>query len=141
MNTSPAKTLYLVFGFLFVAIGAVGVVLPLLPTTPFLILAAFCFSRGSEKWHRWLLSNPTFGPSIRDWESHGIIRLPAKRLATLLIAVSFTSLWFAIGAPVWAKLCMVSVGALVLVFIWTRPSVPRVVRDAPKKDAMSTKEY
>jgi hypothetical protein len=73
--------LYRTFGFLFLAVGTVGVFLPLLPTTPFVLLSAACFARSSEKWHRWLLANGTFGPMIRDWESKRCVSRRVKAVA------------------------------------------------------------
>ena len=65
--------LVMALGFLFVGIGAVGIVLPVLPTTPFLLLAAGCFAQSSERWHAWLINTRLFGGLIRDWEEHRCI--------------------------------------------------------------------
>ncbi len=79
--------MYKAIGFLFVGLATLGVFLPILPTTPFLLLAAGCFARSSEKWHRWLLSNPTFGPLIRNWQEHRCISRASKMTAIILILV------------------------------------------------------
>jgi len=80
-------------GLLCIALAVVGIVLPLVPTTPFLLLAAFCFGRGSQRMLRWLLEHPRFGPPIHDWRENRAISRHTKILATvtmiLLIAVSF----------------------------------------------------
>src|SRR6056297_2258602 len=76
-------------GVLSVSFGAVGVLLPLLPTVPFMLLAAFCFARSTPELHHWLITHPVFGPPIRDWQAYGAIRREAKRLATLSIAAVF----------------------------------------------------
>ena len=55
-------------GFLFLGLALLGVFLPLLPTTPFVLVAAACFAQSSERMHRWILTNRTFGPMVRDWE-------------------------------------------------------------------------
>jgi hypothetical protein len=73
--------LYKLLGFVFVALGLIGVYLPLLPTTPFLLLAAACFARSSERCHQWLLNNPTFGPIIRDWQDRRCISRTSKTIA------------------------------------------------------------
>ncbi|MCF6310874.1 MAG: YbaN family protein [Verrucomicrobiales bacterium] len=73
--------MYLSLGFLFVALAALGVFLPVLPTTPFLILAAACFAKSSKKRHQWLLDHPIFGPSIRNWEEHRCMTLRSKVIA------------------------------------------------------------
>ncbi|MEK6247130.1 MAG: YbaN family protein [Planctomycetales bacterium] len=73
--------IFRLLGFLFVGIAALGVILPLLPTTPFVLLAAACFARSSEKWHRWMLANDTFGPMIRNWEKNRCISCRVKLIA------------------------------------------------------------
>jgi uncharacterized protein len=128
------RLLYFGVGFICLGLGIVGVFLPVLPTTPFIILAAFCFSRSSERWHKWLLSNPKFGPALHDWEHHGVIRPRAKVLATVLIVISFASMWLFAKVATALKLTVVGIGILVLIFIWTRPS-------APKKSDLSTKTH
>lgn len=89
------KLYYKLLGFLFLAIACLGIVLPLLPTTPFLLVAAGCFARSSEKWHRWLLNNPTFGPMINNWERHRCISCKVKitALASMLVLGSFSVLY------------------------------------------------
>jgi uncharacterized membrane protein YbaN (DUF454 family) len=71
--------------------GVVGIFLPVLPTTPFVLLAAFCFARGSPRWEAWLLRHRRFGPLVRDWREHRAIPLRAKQLAWTMMAVA--SLW------------------------------------------------
>lgn len=108
-------------GLGFVALGVVGIFLPVLPTTPFLLLAAACFARSSEPLHRWLLGRPRLGPLIRDWETHGVIPRAAKLRATLLIAATVgLTLAFA-PAPPWAKAAVVATVLGAQAFIWTRP--------------------
>src|SRR5688572_4601441 len=68
-----------------VGLAFLGVFLPLLPTTPFLLLAVFCFSRGSPRLHSWLLQHRTFGPLINDWREHRRIHPQAKRMVSILI--------------------------------------------------------
>ena len=72
---------YKVLGFFFVGLGLLGLFLPLLPTTVFLLLAAGCFARSSDKWHRWLLANPIFGPIINDWNQKKCVTLSTKIVA------------------------------------------------------------
>ena len=108
-------------GLLCVALAMIGVVLPLLPTVPFLLLAAFFFARSSDRLHHWLLSHPTFGPLIDDWNSHGAIRPQAKRLATYSIAAVF-ALSLALGVPQHVVIIQFFVLGGVLAFIWSRPS-------------------
>jgi len=78
---------YKLMGFVFIGLGAAGVVLPLLPTTPFLLLAAGCFAKSSERWHEWLLNNPTFGPIIRNWQDRRCVSFKTKAMALSSIFV------------------------------------------------------
>ena len=118
------KPLYMAVGWLCLGLGCVGIFLPLLPTTPFVLLAAFCFSRSSRRLHRWLLTQRTFGPIIRDWNQHGIIRAHIKWTSIGLIVLM-------LGYPVvfgslalLLKVALVLVGLSVIGFIWSRPSRP-----------------
>lgn len=118
------RWLYLGLGWISLVLGAVGIFLPLLPTTPFLLLAAFCFARGSDESYRWLLSHPRFGPPIRHWRRHRAVSLRAKGLATLsIIAVVAVGLW--LGPPTWVLALQGVVLASVALFVWTRPLPPR----------------
>lgn len=80
------KALWLVAGWASLVLGFVGIFLPLLPTVPFVLLAAYCFSRGSARCERWLLDHPRFGPPIRDWRAHRAVPLRAKQLASVMMA-------------------------------------------------------
>src|SRR6056297_1812215 len=83
------RFLWATLGLLCVGLGMLGVVLPLLPTVPFMLLAAFCFARGSERVHDWLVTHPRFGPAIQDWSEHRAISRDAKRWAMAAIGASF----------------------------------------------------
>lgn len=114
------RILWAGLGFLALALGVLGLFLPLLPTVPFLILAAALFARSSQRLHDWLLSHPTFGPPIRDWRDRGAISLGAKRKATAAMAI--TVLLTALLGFGWGVLALQATAlATVLVFIWTRP--------------------
>ena len=89
--------LFRLFGFVFLGLGALGIVLPLLPTTPFVLLSAACFARSSERWHRWLLANETFGPMIRNWEDNRCISCRVKTIGILtMVLVGGYSIFFAV---------------------------------------------
>lgn len=117
----PLRAVLLVSGWLCVLVGLLGVLLPLLPTTPFLILASICFARSSERCHRWLVSRPYLGPAILDWEREGAIRTNAKAYATLVLFVVIGAT--AVFAPVdlAVRMAVVGVGIAVAVFLWSRP--------------------
>ena len=75
------KWLFMLLGLLFLALALLGVLLPGLPTTPFLLLAAGCFSKSSSRLYNWLLNNRLFGPMIRDWETHRSISRRVRNIA------------------------------------------------------------
>lgn len=117
------RALWFSFGLLSVAIGIVGIFLPLLPTTPLMILAAACFARSSPRLHDWLWHHPVFGPSIRDWRQHGAIPRKAKAAAVIAMAAAFGfSLWLGLRPAVLA-----AQGTVLMImggWILTRPSGP-----------------
>ncbi len=118
------RHLWTAAGLVSFAIGAVGAFLPLLPTVPLMLLAAFCFARGSEPFHQWLVQHPRFGPGIRDWQAHGAISRRGKRAAVIAMAAALgASLLFGVPRYVLAIQAVALVG--VLVFILTRPEGPQ----------------
>lgn len=121
MLRGSQRILFLILGFLSLFLGVIGIFLPLLPTTPFALLAAYFFSKSSHKIHRWLLDQKTLGPLIRDWESHGIIRLKAKWLATVMIVLLFSYSLLFVNVPHLIKGIVALSGIAILTFIWTRP--------------------
>lgn len=114
--------LYSLFGFVFLIVGIIGIFLPLLPTTPFLLLASFFFSKGNPDFHQWLLANKILGPPIRDWNNRGAIRIKVKITATALMGLSGLYVFYKPTIPVLAKLMMLVLFFAVLLFIWTRPN-------------------
>ncbi len=101
-------------------LGMIGIILPLLPTVPFLLLAAFCFARSSERLHAWMLEHPRLGPPIQDWQQSGAINPQAKKWATISIAAVFL-LSLAVGVKTTVLIIQAVVLSAVLFFIWTRP--------------------
>lgn len=117
------RALWVTAGILATGLGIAGLFLPLLPGVAFLILAAFCFARGSKRLHDWLMSHPKLGPPVDDWYRYGAIRRPAKRMAVLMIGLSFL-FPVALGAPAWViGIQALALGAVVA-FILTRPEGP-----------------
>ena len=114
------KIVYTVLGWCAVGLGVIGIVLPVLPTTPFMILAAFLFAKGSPRARAWLLAHQTFGPHIENWESQGAITPKAKRLSVVvmglvfLVSVLFRAPWYVLAIQ---AICMVP-GAW---FVLSRP--------------------
>ncbi len=107
-------------GGICLAIGFVGIVLPLLPTTPFVLLAAFCFSRGSVRCEQWLLAHPRFGPMVRGWQANRAVPLRAKQAATAMMALSSVVAWWVLPPHLrWVPgLCCTGVA----VWLWRLPS-------------------
>ena len=112
---------WLLAGLAAVAIGAVGVVLPLLPTTPFLLVAAFAFARSSDRLNSWLREHRAFGPLIDNWHRDGSIGRETKRTAIIVIFVTPVITWL-LDAPLWILACQIVVLSAAAIFILTRPS-------------------
>ena len=110
------------FGFAFLALGLVGVFVPLLPTTPFVLVAGACFVRGSRRLNIWLLRTRFFGPIIRQWRTHRTIPLRAKRVAQALIVLSFgSSAGFFVSLP-WARVVVAVLGLIALLLVSRIPA-------------------
>ena len=114
-------------GWVFVGLAALGVVLPLLPTTPFLLVAAACFARSSPRFYEWLLRNRVFGPLIRNWRETRSIPLRVKAVSIVMIAlVGGGTVVFFIATP-WARLGVLAVLLTLigwLIWVPTTPSSP-----------------
>jgi uncharacterized membrane protein YbaN (DUF454 family) len=122
-RASLSRPLWIAAGLAAMALGLAGVALPVLPTTPFMLLAAFCFAKGSPRLHRWLVDHPRFGPAIRDWNRHGAISPKAKKLAAAAMAAALL-ISMAVGVP-WTVLGLQAlIMAGVAAFVLTRPSPP-----------------
>jgi uncharacterized membrane protein YbaN (DUF454 family) len=113
------RWLWLLAGVLSLLLGVLGIFLPLLPTTPFVLLAAACFSRGSARCERWLLEHPRFGPMVRDWREHRAVPLRAKQLAVVMMSIGSVMAWLALPRLRWLPaLCC----ALVALWLWRLPT-------------------
>jgi len=96
------RGVYLICGLCSLALGLLGIPLPILPTVPFILLAAFCFARSSDRLHRWLMEHPWFSDALNHWESERAIRKGLKRKAYIVSGLSF-ALSIAIVPLVWVK--------------------------------------
>lgn len=108
------RQLYFVGGLIAVALGGLGVVLPIMPTVPFLLVAVFCFARSSPKFERKILDHPHWGPQVRDWNERRAIGRPAKimAIAAMTLGVGFT--WYTLGYPYY----IISLAILVIAGTW-----------------------
>jgi uncharacterized membrane protein YbaN (DUF454 family) len=87
------KVLLFILGWLSFFLGVIGAFLPILPTTPFLILAAFLFSKSSPRFHKWVLNLPMAGPAVQDWQQQRVIKPRAKILCGTMILLSLFLIW------------------------------------------------
>jgi hypothetical protein len=123
MLSRAARLTWLVVGLLALALGAIGVALPLLPTTPFILVAAFAFAQSSEKLHRWLLAHNVFGPLIDNWQQYGAISRRTKVVSVATMA-ALPVISVAMAAPavvVWVQAAVLGASAA---FILSRPEPP-----------------
>lgn len=111
-----------VAGTLALLLGIIGIVVPGLPTTPFVLLAGACYVRASPRAHAWLLRNRTFGPILREWERHHSVAPRIKRIAltTMALTASF-SIWFFAGMP-WLQGLVLSAMLFGAYVVWRLPS-------------------
>lgn len=115
------RLLFLTLGWLFVALGVIGAFLPVLPTTPFLLLAVACFARSSPRLEAWLMNHPKFGPPLRNWREKGAISRQAKIMAISLMAVSYAIFWFGTSPPFWQAALVAALMIGPAIFMLTRP--------------------
>lgn len=115
MRTIVKHYLLIALGWLFVILAIIGAALPLLPTTPFLILALGCFAESSPRFHRMLLNNKWFGPPLAQWESTHTVRKDTKRKAMLLIIITFAASIAVLHGRIGLQLMLVG---LCLILIW-----------------------
>lgn len=114
------RIIWFICGAISLTTGIIGIFVPLLPTVVFLLIAAFCFGKSSERAHNWLINHPKLGPPIREWNEKGAINRRAKILASISMAiVLLLSLLFGLGLKI-VLIQLVTLGA-VSIFIWTRP--------------------
>ncbi|VEB95923.1 Inner membrane protein ybaN [Cedecea lapagei] len=116
------RLILLIIGWLAVVLATLGVILPLLPTTPFLLLAAWCFARSSPRFHHWLLYRSWFGGYLRYWQQHRAMPRGAKPKAILFILLTFAiSLWLV--KIVWVRILLLAILCALLLFLWRIPVV------------------
>ncbi len=116
------RTTLFILGWVSVLLGLIGAILPIVPTTPFLILAAYFFSKSSPRVHSWLTGLPYFGSAIMDWEMYRVIRPKAKIMSVVIIvlvfgaSITFTSIHWGL------KVMLVCIASMCIGFIVTRKS-------------------
>ncbi len=116
------KLCYFLLAWLFFVIGAIGVVLPVLPTTPFMILALWAFAKSSKRFHDWLYHHPLFGPLLQKWRQHRVIPLPAKIISVVMMSASFAYIIFFRQFNIFLLLFVAALMLYGMWFILTKPS-------------------
>ena len=114
------RALFWALGGVFLALGVLGIFLPVLPTTPFVLLSAACWARASPRLHAWLLAHPRFGPMVHAWQQHRAVPRHAKYLATLMMCASVTTLAWRLP-HIWPALATGLLCAAVLLWLWRLP--------------------
>ncbi|WP_126456624.1 YbaN family protein [Sulfuriflexus mobilis] len=122
--TMPHKALYAIFGWAFFATGVIGAFLPVLPTTPFMILALWMFSKSSQRFHDWLYHHKLFGPSLQRWQQHRVIPLKAKLLSVSMISFSLVLMLVYSSIPPWAKAGVTLFMLYGAAYVLSKPSQP-----------------
>ncbi|MDM9625508.1 YbaN family protein [Rhizobium sp. S152] len=105
-RSRPARIFYLVLGILMLVLGFIGALLPVMPTTIFLILAAWCFGRSSPRLEAWLLDHPRFGPTLRAWRENGAVPPHIKLIAVLGMLTGYAIFFVAVAPSVWLALAV-----------------------------------
>mgnify|MGYP001426985747 CR=1 FL=1 len=119
-HSALVRALLVAAGSLCVALGVLGIFLPLLPTTPFMLLAAACFARSSRRFHAWLLANRTFGPLIHEWEKHRAIPRRTKVTAVMSLMMTVSIVFFV--EPLALQLLLAAIGVALAIWLYRLPS-------------------
>lgn len=128
------RALYIAVGGLALLLGVLGIFLPVLPSTPFVLLAAACFARSSERLHRYLLAQPHIGPIIHAWEAHRAMPPGVKPWAYALMALSFGVSILLMDSP-WHRGMLAALALVLAVLLWRVPVRPPPAAVTHKHDA------
>ncbi len=115
-----ARLTALVLAYLFVALAIIGLFLPVMPTVPFLLLAAWFSAKGSDRLHRWLYEHPLFGKMLIDWEERGAISRKGKVATAVTLSASWTFLYFQLES-IWGLAAMALLFIVITTFVVSRP--------------------
>ncbi len=116
------KYFYFTLGWLFFITGLIGAVLPVLPTTIFMILAVWAFSKSSKKFHTWLYTHKIFGPPLQKWQEHKVIPVQAKILAVIMISSSMLFIYFFTVIQIMYVILIEIIMLSVIIYILSKPS-------------------
>jgi uncharacterized protein len=118
------KLIYLAVGWISVGLAIIGVILPILPTTPFLLVAVWAFSKSSPELAEKIRNHKTFGPLVRGWQDHGVVPLKAKAAAFTMMAAMAGYLWVYSSFPIWVLTLTTAILMAAAVYVGSRPSKP-----------------
>ena len=124
VRASHFRWAWWLLAWLALGLGVVGIVVPGLPTVPFVLLSAYAAGRGSQRLHAWLLAHRQFGPVIRDWQAHGAVSRRAKWLATGMMAAA-AAIMFLVAPRWWMAAGGAATMAVVDLWLWSRPEPRR----------------
>ena len=127
-DSKAVRVLLTTTGIVCIVLGAIGVLLPIMPTAPFLLLAAACFARASPRFYQRIVTSKTFGPPILEWRRHHSIPWRTKLIAMGLFFVSFTTSTLLFVRPLALQLLLALIGAGILAYLYRIPS-----RDRPPR--------
>jgi uncharacterized membrane protein YbaN (DUF454 family) len=131
VNSDLLRWVLVCCGWLSITAGVVGIFLPLVPTVPFLLLAAACFARSSDRFHRWLLEHAYLGPLISDYLNYGGIPQRARRIAISMVWVSFPTSAFFFVHVTWLKILLLAIAAGITLYLVQLPTIPPVNKELP----------
>ena len=120
---------YFLLGWLCFALGIVGVALPVMPTTPFMLLALWAFSKSSPRFHHWLYTHALFGPSLQQWQQHRVVPPGIKLMAISFMLMSMVYLLVYSPLPDWVTIVTGMVMSATAIFLLSKPSYPPVSHD------------
>ncbi|SNT70691.1 YbaN family protein [Psychrobacter sp. LV10R520-6] len=125
-NQSASPTVrwtFLTLGWIFFVLGIIGVLLPVMPTAPFVLLAAGCWARSSRRFHFWLINHRYFGKFVRDWEANHAVPHYAKWLASIMMALSTTMLFYRLPADMlWMAWIVAVICSSVAIYLFRLPN-------------------
>jgi hypothetical protein len=122
-RSRTVRGLYFAAGILALIAGGFGVVLPVLPTAPFVLLAAACFARSSDRFYNGMLNHRIAGPIIADWREYGAMKRKTKRWAVLMMALSFGTSMLIVPS-MWHRVMLLGLALVLGFFIWRVPVRP-----------------
>ncbi len=121
-NSPTVRWMFLILGWMFFALGIIGILLPVMPTAPFILLAAGCWARSSRRFHFWLINHKYFGEFVRDWEDRHAVPRFAKWLATIMMTISTSMLFYKLPEDsVWMAWVVAAICSGVAVYLFRLP--------------------